>query len=139
MFFVATCILFDKNNRLLIYLRDNKPTISYPNHWDLFGGIIEEGETPEQALVREVQEEIGVTLKRYNKFREYVSNNENRPNKKYVFYAKINFLPEELTLSEGQRLTSIDLNDRHDYKFANMLGTIIDDFVNSELNSQNNF
>jgi 8-oxo-dGTP diphosphatase len=33
----------------------------YPNVWDMFGGHIEEGEQPQQTLVRELQEELGVT------------------------------------------------------------------------------
>ena len=60
---IAQIFLFDRN-RLLIYLRDDKPEIPFPNHWDFFGGHVEKGETPEEALVREVKEEIGVELKR---------------------------------------------------------------------------
>ena len=33
---------------------------SYPDCWDIIGGHIEPGESIEQALVREVEEEIGV-------------------------------------------------------------------------------
>ena len=33
----------------------------YPDLWDLPGGHCEPGETPEQTLVRELREEIGVT------------------------------------------------------------------------------
>jgi 8-oxo-dGTP diphosphatase len=33
----------------------------YPGVWDLIGGHVETGETPEEALVREIREEIGVT------------------------------------------------------------------------------
>ncbi len=33
---------------------------SYPGVWDVIGGHLEPGETPERALVREIQEEIGV-------------------------------------------------------------------------------
>jgi 8-oxo-dGTP diphosphatase len=34
----------------------------YPDLWDLPGGHIEERETPGEALVRELQEEVGITL-----------------------------------------------------------------------------
>jgi 8-oxo-dGTP diphosphatase len=130
MFYVSTALLFDRNDKLLIYLRDDKPNISFPNHWDLFGGMIEPGETPEQALVREVQEELGVALTTFTWFREYnCPTGESEANIKYVFYAKIDAVPEELTLHEGQRMTSIDLKGRHNYKFANILGQIIDEFA----------
>jgi 8-oxo-dGTP diphosphatase len=33
----------------------------YPGEWDLIGGHVEAGETPEEALTRELREEIGVT------------------------------------------------------------------------------
>jgi 8-oxo-dGTP diphosphatase len=32
----------------------------YPNVWDVFGGHIEPGEQPEQTLVREIEEELGI-------------------------------------------------------------------------------
>jgi 8-oxo-dGTP diphosphatase len=32
----------------------------YPNVWDIFGGHIEAGEQPEQALLRELREELGI-------------------------------------------------------------------------------
>src|SRR5690348_7360498 len=68
---VATGLLFDRNAHLLIYLRDAKPTIPFPNRWDLFGGHVEEGETPEIAFVREVREELGLSLESYSFFRSY--------------------------------------------------------------------
>ena len=33
----------------------------YPNVWDVFGGHIEPGEEPAQALARELKEELGIT------------------------------------------------------------------------------
>ncbi len=38
----------------------------YPDCWDVLGGHVEAGETPEQALVREVQEEVAVTPVRHH-------------------------------------------------------------------------
>lgn len=56
---VAALILLE-GDRYLLQLRDDIPDIWYPNHWGLFGGSIDPGESPEQALAREVQEEIGL-------------------------------------------------------------------------------
>lgn len=37
----------------------------YPNVWDVFGGHIEPGEEPVDTLVRELQEELGITPTRW--------------------------------------------------------------------------
>lgn len=48
-------------DRILLVLRDNIPTIPYPNMWNAPGGGIEDGESPADALMRELQEEICLT------------------------------------------------------------------------------
>jgi 8-oxo-dGTP diphosphatase len=131
---IAQVFLFSREGKLLIYLRDNKPEIPFPNHWDLFGGHLEEGETPEQALVREVKEELNVDLGTWQFFRRYECHSGDAyPNIKHVFYAQIDRMPYDLVLYEGQRLTAIGPKALRDYKFANILGTILEDFVNSGL------
>lgn len=56
----ASLMLLDEHGRYLMQLRDDIPGILYPGHWGLFGGAIEAGETPEAAMRRELQEEIGL-------------------------------------------------------------------------------
>lgn len=48
--------------RILVYLRDDKPTIPFPGCWDLPGGGRESDEDPIACAQREVQEEFGVWL-----------------------------------------------------------------------------
>jgi mutator protein MutT len=54
----AAAILLHEDGRILMQLRDDRPDIWYPNHWGLFGGGVEEGESPEEALCRELYEEL---------------------------------------------------------------------------------
>ena len=49
------------NKKVLLYLRDNKPNIPYPNFWDMPGGGKDKGETYKQAALREIEEEFGIT------------------------------------------------------------------------------
>ncbi|MEX2520200.1 MAG: 8-oxo-dGTP diphosphatase MutT [Paracoccaceae bacterium] len=55
---VAAVALIDRDGRVLIAERpEGKPMAGL---WEFPGGKIEPGETPEEALIRELQEELGV-------------------------------------------------------------------------------
>jgi 8-oxo-dGTP pyrophosphatase MutT (NUDIX family) len=54
----AAAILVDDAGRYLLQHRDRLPHIFYPDHWGCFGGAVEQGESPPQALARELSEEL---------------------------------------------------------------------------------
>ncbi len=58
----ATAIILNSKKQVLLSKR-KKIGLFYPGYWNLPGGLIELGETPEKALEREVKEEIGVKIK----------------------------------------------------------------------------
>src|SRR5664280_625821 len=102
---IAAIILENDNGEFLLYLRDNKPTIPFPDQWDLIGGHVEQGETPEEALVREVKEELDIDLDEYTFYKKYEClEGDIYPNTKYIFFGKINSPIEEITLLEGERV-----------------------------------
>jgi 8-oxo-dGTP diphosphatase len=127
---IAAIIFENKKGEFLLYLRDNKPGIPFPDHWDLIGGHVEEGETPEEALVREVMEELGIELKEYSFFRTYECiNGDAYPNIKYIYSGRINIPIEEITLYEGVRAAYFSREEIPDVKFANILKSIVLDFI----------
>ena len=50
------------DGRILTILRDDKPTIPWPNMWELPGGGREGNESPFECVAREVYEELGIHL-----------------------------------------------------------------------------
>lgn len=58
---VAACALVDSDGRVLLAQRPEGKQLA--GLWEFPGGKVEAGETPEETLIRELQEEIGVTTK----------------------------------------------------------------------------
>lgn len=54
----SAALIVDERGRYLMQLRDAKATIFFPDHWGCFGGALEPGEDYEEALVRELWEEL---------------------------------------------------------------------------------
>ena len=106
---VAIIILYDKDKKILLQHRaeDAKRLSGY---WAFFGGGIEAGETPEQAVRRETLEELNYTLKnpRFIMKQDFLSKDET--NEKHVFVEE--FDPsKKITLGEGQNLGWFHLSE----------------------------
>lgn len=51
-----------EDGRYLMQHRDDAPSIWYPGHWGCFGGAVDEGENPVDALRRELYEELSFSI-----------------------------------------------------------------------------
>ncbi len=94
----VSAILINRLGQVLLQQRDDNPAIRYPGHWSLFGGTVEEGESPAAAAAREVKEEIDYDMRNFGLFREFVQNNK----REFAFVGELSAELHELTLSEGQ-------------------------------------
>ncbi|MBN8980157.1 MAG: (deoxy)nucleoside triphosphate pyrophosphohydrolase [Rhizobiales bacterium] len=57
---VVACALIDADNRVLIAQRPEGKTLA--GLWEFPGGKVDAGERPEAALIRELKEELGITV-----------------------------------------------------------------------------
>ncbi len=98
---IGTSILFlNAKNEILLVLRDNAPHIKYPNMWDIPGGNVEIGETPEECISREIKEEFGITIAGFELYekREFPDRTE------FTFWQRVDFDVQRINLTEGQKL-----------------------------------
>ena len=79
---VAGCIITDQHQKLLLLHRNKNGKIQ----WKTPGGKVEVGESDKQAALRELKEEIGVTVKIVNKIGES-DFQENEKTYHYVWFA----------------------------------------------------
>ncbi len=56
--YVAACALIDADGRILMCQRPKGK--AHAGQWEFPGGKIEQGERPEQTIVRELREELGI-------------------------------------------------------------------------------
>jgi len=107
---VAIIIFYDKDKRIL--LQDRKGISKRGEEWGYFGGGIEEGETPEQALVREIKEELDFDLKDY----EFIGVFTNQPDdykiiERHTFIAPLGDNLKKFRQIEGENMKLFTLEE----------------------------
>jgi 8-oxo-dGTP diphosphatase len=96
----ASIIFVNEENQILLVLRDDLPDLPYANMWDVPGGHVEQNETPEECIVREIQEEMNLVIDEFKLFS--VSNFTDRV--EYTFWTRADFDINDIELAEGQKI-----------------------------------
>lgn len=109
----ALCVIRCLCGGYLLQLRDDKEGIWFPGMWGTFGGSLDPGELPAEAMLRELKEELALEL-RIDEVQLlcYLLHKKGKAFKvEHIFYAKIEVELDELQLLEGQQMACISKED----------------------------
>lgn len=89
-------------------LRDDIPGIWFPGHWGLFGGAVDDDETPLAAMHRELEEELGLRGREIRYFSQVIFDlGDPEAGFRRRYFYEVPIAAEEiagLTLGEGQAM-----------------------------------
>lgn len=125
----TSIVFFNKKKQVLLFLRDDKPDIPYPNMWDIPGGHVEADETPEQCIIREMKEEMELDLNDFHLFRVF----EFSDRVEHVFWKYMNLNIKEINLHEGQCLQWFTEKEARQTDLAYGFNQIIEAFFKTPL------
>jgi 8-oxo-dGTP diphosphatase len=117
----VSAMLVTPDGRLVAHLRDDKPEIPFPNTWSTLGGRVEPGESPAEAMQRELIEEIecspAMTFWRTFDL-AFTALNTQFQVEVYAFAGRLDRPLAQVKLHEGQRLGAFSRDELDSVVFA---------------------
>ena len=126
--YVGTFLYNPDKKEVLLHKRDGNTQIN-PHKWAFFGGLIEGDETPRDALVREMKEELNLDIapEEITPLLDYY--NEERNTHRYTSYIVSKKKKEEMTLGEGADFDWIPLDDVFTYDLTEKVKNDLEFFL----------
>lgn len=124
----VSAILYNQNNQVLLQQRDNKPDLAFAGYWTLFGGAIEDQETPDMAMKRELIEEIDLepTLTHWKMYeRKHTST---ITIVQHIYIGRIDQKLDNIALYEGQAHNFFHYNQLKSLKIAFGFDEVLDEY-----------
>lgn len=125
----AGVILIANDGRVLLQYRDESNRWNQDS-WSEFGGQIEGSETPEEAIRREMKEELGIELADLKFFKKYNLQREKGIYRQFVFTASLAYSLKNLKekQKEGKDLALFSYKELKKLKMADYTKEILEDF-----------
>jgi 8-oxo-dGTP diphosphatase len=129
---IATAAIIQHNNKILIVQRKHDSWLE-PNKWEFSGGKVERNETYEECLLREIKEELGITIV-VNKFlmrttHKYVKEGKLHPFTPMAYI--VDWVNGEVKNIECQDSRWVNIKDLSTYTFAATDIPILNKFLSS--------
>lgn len=107
---------------------------TYPNYWDIPGGLVEYGELPKDAVIRETKEEVNLNITPTKVIHE----DSNLDNEKNLIFIRLVYLCE---LNDSFSNIKLDRNEHSEYRLIKSLNDLdkelispfLEDIFNNEI------
>lgn len=122
------------NNKYLV-TKSSKNEDTFPEYWDIPGGLVEYGELPKNAVIRETKEEVNLNIVPVSIIHE----DSNFDEEKDMIFIRLVYLSE---LDDSINNIKIDYNEHSEYRLINsideldneLISPFLDELMKKDLN-----
>ncbi|WP_366183561.1 (deoxy)nucleoside triphosphate pyrophosphohydrolase [Flavobacterium ovatum] len=125
----VTCAIIFFDNKILVTQRSEK--MKLPLKWEFPGGKLENKETEEECIIREIKEEINIDIEIVKKLNESIHSYGTFEIKLIPFVA--NYLSGEIKLLEHKEYKLLDKSELRNLDWAEADLPIVEELINKYL------
>ena len=111
-----------KNNEKYLVTKRSSNESTYPNYWDIPGGLVEYGELPKDAVIRETKEEVNLNIIPT----KIIHEDSNLDKEKNMIFIRLVYLCE---LNDDINNIKLDENEHSEYKFISNLSELDNELI----------
>ena len=110
----VTCAIIEQNGKILIARRAAEQKLA--GKWEFPGGKVEDGESPEECLERELEEEFGIQVE----VGEFITSNKHHYDHISIelLAFRVKYISGEFTLTDHDKIEWVNPGELLDYDLA---------------------